>query len=73
MPIEEVLYAPCHLPCPNCEKLMRLVAIDVLPSVEGYDKITYHCGSCNCREEHMVSFDAPPHSPICREPISRTR
>jgi hypothetical protein len=41
MPTDEPYHAPSCLPCPNCGKLMRLVAIEPSASEQGADEITY--------------------------------
>jgi hypothetical protein len=53
MPTDSRYHAPSNLSCPKCGQLMRLVAIEPAPSVQGADQITYQCGACNHEEKHV--------------------
>jgi hypothetical protein len=59
MPTDGDCHAPTEMPCPNCGSMMRLVAIEPTPSVQGTDEITYHCGSCNHQEKQIRKVEKP--------------
>jgi lysyl-tRNA synthetase class I len=56
MPIE-TNYAPSHMVCAKCGKLMRLVGIEPSVSVLGADEITYHCAFCDHEEKRIHKTD----------------